>query len=287
MPGRDRGARALHKAILRVASWLVPHHRRGEWLEEWTTELWYLVNGGSLADDGTQRTTAGATLFCLGAFNDAVWIRIQSVRVQVEELARLQNPIHCVTVLAMITAVGLFFAWALPAVRDSVLKQPILAHLLMLILALLMLPIMAGLAPGLHPAGADRSSAMLRLRCWTFLGIKLGLLAAAVFLGTFALDPLISRSGLQPQSVLVGYVLAFRWALNDQRRRCPRCFRLLTDPVRIGHSAGTLLNWYGIELVCARGHGVLHVPELARSSYCASRWVALDASWQELFPPRC
>ena len=44
-----------------------------------------------------------------------------------------------------------------------------------------------------------------------------------------------------------------------------------------------LLAWYGTELICVKGHGLLHVPEIPTSSYSRQRWLRLDPSWRELF----
>jgi hypothetical protein len=70
--------------------------------------------------------------------------------------------------------------------------------------------------------------------------------------------------------------------LIDQRGRCPVCLRLLTDSVRIGSPSQTFLAWYGAESICARGHGVLHNPELVNGCYC-KEWLNLDGSWSSLF----
>jgi hypothetical protein len=121
------------------------------------------------------------------------------------------------------------------------------------------------------------------MRSWCFLSAKLALLLAIVYFASFDVIQVISRGQLQPQIAIIMYWVAFRWAMNDQRRRCPVCLRVLTNPVAIGHSAGTLLSWYGTELVCSKGHGVLHEPEPLARSYCMRRWVTLDASWQQLF----
>jgi hypothetical protein len=83
--------------------------------------------------------------------------------------------------------------------------------------------------------------------------------------------------------MLFGYVLAFRWILIDQRRRCPVCLRLLSHPTRIGGLSHVFLEWCGTEFICARGHGLLHVPEVATSSYGSQRWPPLDPSWSSLF----
>ena len=71
----------------------------------------------------------------------------------------------------------------------------------------------------------------------------------------------------RPQATLIGYVLAFRWVLIDQRRRCPVCLQLLINPIRIGQPSHIMLDWYGTELMCSKGHGLMHVPETPTSSY--------------------
>src|SRR5262249_29452195 len=121
-----------------------------------------------------------------------------------------------------------------------------------------------------------------RICWWVFLAAKMVLLVVIVFLVTIDLAN-ITSTPLQPHGLLVGYVLVFRWALNDQRRRCPRCLRLLVNPIRIGKASQVFLEWYGTELVCAKGHGLLHVPEMPASSYSAPRWLNFDASWSALF----
>ena len=82
--------------------------------------------------------------------------------------------------------------------------------------------------------------------------------------------------------MIVGSVVGFRWVLVDQRRRCPVCLRLLTHATPIGEPSRTLLELYGTEQICTRGHGLLHVPEI-RSSYSEQRWLRLDSSWSGLF----
>jgi len=93
----------------------------------------------------------------------------------------------------------------------------------------------------------------------------------------------VSSTELQPHGLLVGYILALRWALADQRQRCPVCLRLLGNPARIGCLAQTFLEWHGTEFVCVKGHGLLHVLEMPTSSYNTQRWIYLDPSWSGLF----
>jgi hypothetical protein len=79
------------------------------------------------------------------------------------------------------------------------------------------------------------------------------------------------------------WTLTFRWVITDQRRRCPVCLRLLTNPVGIGNSSHTFLEWYGAESVCSRGHGLQHMPEISASYSGKSEWLALGDSWSGLF----
>lgn len=78
---------------------------------------------------------------------------------------------------------------------------------------------------------------------------------------------------------MMSWLLSMRWAWNDQRNRCPVCLHSLSLPVRIGEASHTFLEWYGTELVCTRGHGLLHVPEISTSCYSEQRWLYLDPSW--------
>jgi len=156
--------------------------------------------------------------------------------------------------------------------------QPLSAVLLSIALALLILPAVTTLSPSEYPSKR-------RLRRWGFLVLKIGLILPLVFFCTldasFILAPVLVPFGL-----LIGYFAGFRWALADQRRRCPVCLRRLACPTRIGCSSNVLLDWCGTELICTRGHGLLHVPEILVSSYSMPRWMQLDSSWSGLFVGR-
>jgi len=65
---------------------------------------------------------------------------------------------------------------------------------------------------------------------------------------------------------------------------CPVCLGLLSNPARVGHPSRSFLAWHGTELICGKGHGLLHVPEMATSWFSTQRWLALDGSWRALFP---
>jgi hypothetical protein len=78
-------------------------------------------------------------------------------------------------------------------------------------------------------------------------------------------------------------LIGFRWALADQRHRCPVCLRRVTNPASVGLASRTFLGWNGTEMICMGGHTLLHVPSLPTSWFSDQRWLYLDSSWQFLF----
>ena len=118
---------------------------------------------------------------------------------------------------------------------------------------------------------------------WIFLASKIAFVTPIVFFGgVMLLWPIVGRI-IGTDCMLVLNVIAFRWALVDQRQRCPECLRLLQYPSRIGQPSHTFLEWYGTEFVCGKGHGLLHVPETAMNSLPTQRWLHLDGSWRVWF----
>lgn len=156
-------------------------------------------------------------------------------------------------------------------------EDVLLAYLLTTLLALLLLWATTTLTLGEYPANRA-----VRLRRWIFFGLKLALLLPIVWCGSLDLASTIG-TGFQPHGLIVATIVATRWALIDQRRRCPVCLRLLSNPTRIGGPSRIFLEWYGTELICAHGHGLLYVPEIPTSCYSTQRWEYLDASWSTLF----
>ena len=160
----------------------------------------------------------------------------------------------------------------------SLAKEDILsAYIAITLLSVLLLSATTTLSLGEYPANRA-----VRLRRWIFFGLKIALLALIVCCGSLDLAS-ISAAGFQPHGFIFGTVVALRWAFADQRRRCPVCLRLLSNPTRIGGPSHVFLEWYGTELICAQGHGLLYVPEIPTSCYSTQRWQYLDASWSTLF----
>ena len=118
---------------------------------------------------------------------------------------------------------------------------------------------------------------------------SLGLVLLVVYCTSMDLafaDPRLTVHGAQYVQLLSTFALCLwgmRWALRDQRQRCPVCLSKLSHPARVGQPSWSFLAWNGTELICAGGHGLMHVPELETSWFRTQRWLALDGSWQVLF----
>ena len=83
---------------------------------------------------------------------------------------------------------------------------------------------------------------------------------------------------------VAGTMAVFFWSISEGRMRCRTCLRRLCSPVRVGSPGCLLLDWSGTELVCNKGHGILHIPHMTTSWQSdAQRWITMDESWQELF----
>jgi hypothetical protein len=264
----------LPYTVLHIASLLAPSNQRAEWVKEWQSELWYIPR-------------RGATLFCLGAFRDALWLRRNNLNPVKRTRIHLESPLSCLAFLATFAAVSIFILVCLPApgplTPTSHLRARDLAGGCMgtLMLSCLVLP--ATLAVGRAAANRPPMSWPSRLRRGIFLGLKTALVQPIMFCGAIVMV-LIGTVPVAPQVLcFAAWILPLRWVLTDQWRRCPVCLRLLTDPVRIGTPSRTFLEWYGVESMCSRGHGLLLVPEISPSYSGEQQWLKLDGSWSGLF----
>jgi hypothetical protein len=266
--------RTLHVAILRNAALFVPAPERAEWFAEWRAELYYVEHG--------------ATSFCLGSFRDALWLRRNSPNPR--PAFRLESPFRCV--LFLVGLAILILALALPSWKVWLpagsspgsppgREQFAFGLLGMYLLSLLVLLTLNPLGLGECRANRYAPAFLIRLRRWVFLALKIALLVPTVF---FAISVVISIFPPASPILFLGWIFGLRWALADQRQRCPVCLHLLSNPVEIGSPAQTVLGWYGTELICTRGHGLLYVPGTPTSWCSRQRWQYLDPTWSSLRP---
>jgi hypothetical protein len=285
---------SLHRGILRTAALLVPRRERAEWLAEWSAEMWY--------------ARRKATAFCLGAFQDALWMRRNFPGSAARSAFGLQTPARCLLWMAAVAAITVFLACQLwlprlvlfrASSRDAHsvatsssdhLRQPAKRRPLAgdefaaVSLAILIIALFLACGISRTPAGhypANHASRTFRLRRWGFFGVKIALLLPIVLCGSLDVASVLAP-GLQPHGLLIGLVVGFRWVIADQRRRCPVCLHMLSNPTRIGGASQVFLDWYGTEYICAQGHGMLYLPEIA-ASWCTPRWQHLDPTWSSLF----
>jgi hypothetical protein len=261
---------SLHVAILRNAALLVPAPERSEWFAEWKAELRYVDRD--------------PTAFCLGSFRDALWLRRNSA-IQ-RRMFRLESPLRCGLFLAASAMLMLLLAlpsrklW-LPAWSPLGRQQFALNFLEMYALSFLVLLTLNPLGLGDYRPNRNAPALMVRLRRWIFLGVKVVLIVPIVFFGSIALMSIFTPA---PWILFLGLIFGLRWALADQKQRCPVCLRLLSNPTRIGSPTELVLGWYGTELICTRGHGFLYVPGIP-TSWCGSqRWQYLDPTWSSVRP---
>jgi hypothetical protein len=172
-------------------------------------------------------------------------------------------------------------------------RLPLSIFLFTLIVAVITLPATTALPLGEYPRLRGRLSWVASGRRWLFLLSKVSMVVPLVCLTSvdvaYGIPSLSSTSTQYIQLGLsyFGFLFAFRWILQDQRKRCPVCLRVLSNPARVGEASRNFLAWNGTELICAGGHGLLHIPELPTSWFSTQRWLSLDASWGSLFSDAC
>ncbi len=250
----------LYLAILWAGARLVPESDRAEWRAEWQTELWYAMaeGGGRVAS------------YCLGSLRDALWKRrnagIRAGCGSVLMLAHrpafpdppiiecthpLASPFRCLALLGLLASVTILTG-----------RPPSETRLLpgLLVACAIFWPVVA-LTSGAVSGEYPRHRNWLRRGC--FYVAKMTLLLSIVAFGA------------SDYFALPAAFMGIRWAMMDQQRRCPTCLRLLDKPVRMGSGSRILLEWNGTELLCLRGHGVMHVSENPAIWFRKPRWMSL------------
>jgi hypothetical protein len=178
--------------------------------------------------------------------------------------------------LAAFSMVGAFLLWL--GNRLSVSSADLFYGSLILIIPCPVLPAITSLSLGEFPAHSRLGAWKGRLQRGIFLTGKVLLIMLMVYCGMLILA--CSCVTFIPVFLMLlgGYTFALRWALNDQRGRCPVCLHLLTHPVSLGARSRCFLGLNGTGLMCPKGHGFFHVPESPTSWFSTQRWLCLDSS---------
>jgi hypothetical protein len=109
--------RVADLALLRSASLLVPSAQRAEWWREWYAELWQARReyaGTGKFSWASERAIAG---FCLGAFQDAIYLRRIGQRLRTPLTMQFGSVWQCLLLLAVMLGASFTLVRLLPGVR--------------------------------------------------------------------------------------------------------------------------------------------------------------------------
>ncbi len=110
---------AVHLGLLRAASLLAPANQRAEWLQEWRAELWHVRRERAPQRVVSWRAEREVTLFCLGAFRDALCLRPHAAIRERRTDLRSTSPAQCILWLALMLVASYALSLLLPGVRDA------------------------------------------------------------------------------------------------------------------------------------------------------------------------
>ncbi len=108
--------------LLDAASLLVPRESRLDWLAEWKGELWHV---GAACGAVRQRPTPAVhgdrriTMFCLGAFQDALLLRLRRWSLRNSLSLKAGTPARCMLLFSCLFAISMICALCMPNVRAA------------------------------------------------------------------------------------------------------------------------------------------------------------------------
>ena len=279
------------RALIRVASWIVPAHDRSGWLASRYAELfdwWYLVERGERVRDG------GATL-CRRAFAQAFSERFGGSDPRHFCRAPLFVPIAAAAALLLLALASHGFAVTrhLFDIARDMREHPFNGYDARGDrLAVYIGPLFLALTTAVSVLAAGCFTLRARgWRYWTFLLFKafaviIILPLVWVELGTILRHQFHSVTGRVLTGLFTAIALvilmgrAMIWCVADQRRRCRTCFRRMILPVSVG-TWGSLFEPSTTEMLCEQGHGALALSDA--DTDVRDRWTRLDDSWKALF----
>jgi hypothetical protein len=89
---------AMHLALLRCASLMVPFPQRAEWYREWASELWHARRSAMPISESPWAAERELTAFCIGSFQDAACLRQEAASLRGEEQEAAPAPAQSASV---------------------------------------------------------------------------------------------------------------------------------------------------------------------------------------------
>jgi hypothetical protein len=292
----ERISAGFQTRLLGCASFLIPQSMRQEWMCEWLGELWHVRK--------SVPSICIPWLFCIGSVSDA-WFIMRHSTARCER-NWLQSPWSCLFLLFGTLIPPCVTAICLPGSRTLIrlamhtdlrpflgplhfqvsgsppnpVDQQILLLRVTLILSWLVLTaVNTNFHFALQIRTKDLRALALRLRWAAFLCAKLLMIIPLVFLSELDVAQMIGARyvGFAEMAVSVsGLSLLFRWAVQDQRLRCPECLSRVQHPVQVGNAAHLLLDTQVTEYVCPRDHGFLQFDHETVDDLPHSRWIGMQ-----------
>jgi hypothetical protein len=126
--------RTADLALLRSASLLVPGGQRAEWWREWYAELWQARREYSFADKFSWASERAITGFCIGAFQDAFYLRRMDRRKRTPLTLKFGSAWQCLLLMAALLGASFILTRLLPGVRAerSLVRQGMRSGLLLI-----------------------------------------------------------------------------------------------------------------------------------------------------------
>ena len=270
----------------------VPWHQRLDWLAEWRSELWHLRNQ---RPHGTACPQLESWSLMRGMLADAFWLRLEDLRQSREADSRRGSASRCLKMLGVAIGICFLLECALAGSWRAMFSATAIHFSGCFVYVVLPASVIAFTTSNLRPRKCDRKRS--RLTGLLSANLRWNLFLSAKVLLTFVWGFLLSADITLLAHMAIGHyadwvellstaliaILGLRWALLNQERRCQHCLRMLSEPTRVGFASRNFLDWNGMELYCAEGHGLLHVTEMEGSWCWYDLWVELDPTWHTLF----
>ena len=175
---------------------------------------------------------------------------------------------------------------------DDIRYRSIRCYLAVTVLAMIVLLTANGRSVGRLCTTSRHRAISDLFRWWAFFALKSGMLTAIMWLAsmdlveiavqTFGSHALEYASGAAMWGFVVGLTIALNWSIRDQGARCRTCLKRLGTQIALGVSIAPFWEPSGLDLLCDRAHGMLHIPVMELSCLDSERWIDFDESWREV-----